>query len=89
MKAIIVTHNTYPTDPMNSRHIDVATSIAESRGFEVEFSDDWENAGLVIGVESIPLIRAGNAGKPLILADTGVGAAFYKSLFPQLEILPV
>lgn len=88
-KAIIVTHNTYPTDPMNARHIDVAQSIAEARGFEVEFSDDWEDAGLVIGVESTALVRAGHAGKALILADTGVGTNFYGKLFPQLETLPV
>jgi len=87
-KAVILTHNTYPTDPMNGRQIDIARRIAETRGLEVEISNDWENAGLVIGVECPELVWAGHAGIPIILAETGIGADFYKKLFPSMEILP-
>jgi hypothetical protein len=87
-KAIIVSENTYPTNPMNSRQITTATRIAESRGFYVEISNDWRNAGLVIGVESEAVIRSAHAGVATILSDTGVGTNFYKKIFPDLELLP-
>ena len=87
-KAVIVTHNTYPTDPMKDKHIEIARRIAESKGFEVEIGEEWENAGLVIGVESVPFLRAGIAGIPIILADTGIGRNLYQNMFPYMEILP-
>ena len=88
-KATIVTHNTYPTDPMKEKHIEIARRVAQSRGFEVEISNDWENAGLVIGVESIPFMRAGIAGIPIMLVDTGIGKSLYQNMFPYMELLPI
>jgi len=87
-KAIIVKENTYPVNPLNSQQIATAIRIAESRGFQVEFSNDWANSGLVIGVESEAVVRAARAGIPTILADNGIGTKFYKKIFPDLELLP-
>ena len=87
-KAIIVKENTYPTNPLTSKQIQTATRIAESKGFQVEVSNDWNNSGLVIGVESEAVLRAAYYGIPVILADNGIGTDFYSKLFPTLTILP-
>jgi len=86
-KAVILTHSTYPTNPMNSRQIDIARRVAESRGLEVEISDQWKNSGLIIGVESPELVLAAYSGIPTILVETGIGSSFYKNLFPSMELL--
>lgn len=87
-KAIIVNENIYPTNPLTSKQIQTAIRIAELRGFQVELSNDWNNSGLVIGVESEAVLRAAHFGIPVILADNGIGTNFYSKLFPNLTILP-
>jgi hypothetical protein len=87
VKAVIVNESSFPTSPMIESQLNRAEKIAEAKGFEVAFDGDWENSGLVIGVESPELVRAAMLGIPTIIADTGVGTNFYKKLFPSMEIL--
>jgi len=84
---MIVTHGNYPTKPLTARQIAHATKVVQARGLRSQQDGDWRHAGLLIGVESVSLIRAAASGIPVILFDNGIGTKFLKKMFPSIEIL--
>lgn len=88
-KATIITHGSYPTGPLGERQIEAATKFAKSRGFEPSINGDWKNSGMLIGVESVGLLKAAATGIPVFLAPTGCGWQLVKKMFSNVEIWTV
>lgn len=80
-KCVIVTRGTYPTKNMERRQVESAKRVASDRGFDVEVGDDAGGAGLVVGVESLPLFEAARRGVKTILVPTGPGERLYTGMF--------
>lgn len=83
-KAVIITHGFYPTNPMTSNQIKTASSLVKD--LNIEINGNWRDADVVIGVESIALIKAAIAGIRTIIVPNGIGTQFYKNMF-NLEVL--
>lgn len=87
-KAVIVTQGSYPTKPLEMRQIELLKRKLQEEGFFVEVDTDYKDAGVVAGVESVPLFEAAASGVRTILVPTGVGTRLYKLMFPNGEVLP-
>lgn len=82
-KCVIITESAYPTKPLEIRQIEVLKKMARDRGFEPVLNQAIDNAGLVMGVESVGLFESAARGIETILVPTGIGARLYKNLFPN------
>lgn len=52
-----------------------------------QFGQDTPNANWIIGVENEQTVQAMLDGKKVTLVNTGIGAKFYKKMFPQINVL--
>jgi len=84
-KCVIIKGGAHPTSPLETKDIERFKTMASEAGFEPEVSDNIENAGWVIGVESVPLFEAAAKGIKTTLVDTGVGTWLYKQMFPNAD----
>lgn len=54
----------------------------QDQGYVVKKECDWKSAGLIVGVESVPLWEAVLAGKTVHLCNTGLGTDFFRVICP-------
>lgn len=85
-KCVIITKGNYPTKNLEKMQVDHLKRYAMEQGFYVEFDSDINNAGLVMGVESVGLFRAAQRGIMTRLVPTGIGLRLYKLLFPNAQV---
>lgn len=83
----IITSSCFPTKDLNQDQIDAAKLYARSQGFDPQLNADVCKSGMVIGVESVPLVEALILGKRTLLIPTGVGENIFKKIFANIEIL--
>lgn len=88
-KCLIIPRGNFPVGPLTQRQKDTLIRIAKAEGYEPEESQDVENAGLVMGVESYSLILAASKGIETRLVPTGTGTRLYRSLFENGKILNI
>ena len=89
-KAVIITKGNHPTKPMLERQIKHAKKLIRNvYKMNPEVDTDVENAGLVLGVESVGLFEAASNGVKSILVPNGCGARLYKMMFPNGEVMHI
>lgn len=88
-KCIIVNSANYPTKPLTSDQINKIKKYTSQFGLQAELGTDIDNAGWVIGVESVKLFEAASLGIKTSLTNTGIGINLYKKMFPKGEILNI
>tara|TARA_Y100000034_G_scaffold134723_1_gene203987 strand:- start:792 stop:1316 length:525 start_codon:yes stop_codon:yes gene_type:complete len=86
-KCVIVKSGAYPTSPLETKEVKKFQQMASDEGFEPVITDDIEDAGWVIGVESVPLFEAAAQGIKTTLIDTGVGTRLFKMMFPTNPVI--
>lgn len=86
-RGVIVSSGNYPTKPLLQHQIEAAKKRMRSEGFQPELSDNVADAGFVVGVESVAVVKALSMGIRTMLVPTGVGTKLLKGMFPNLEIL--
>ena len=86
-KCVIVTQGHYPTKPLEKRQIEEIKRRAIKQGYEPVIDESIENAGWVVGVESLPLCIAASKGIRTCLYNTGLGVRLHKTLFPKIEVM--
>lgn len=86
-KCVIVSQGEYPTRPLTTTQVAQLRKMAVSKGFDPVIDGNWEDAGWVVGVESVTLFQALKAGISSSLVPTGVGTSLVKKVFPAVEIL--
>jgi hypothetical protein len=86
-RCVITNMANYPTKPMTSDQIKILNKFILAKGFTIDLEGKIENAGWVVGVESVKLFQAAKLGIKTSLVPTGVGAGLYKKMFPNGEIL--
>jgi hypothetical protein len=74
-----------PNKSLNTQQIQKAKEFAQNAGYML--TDDVLNAGWVIGPENFQLIFAASKGFKTSMISTGYSANFYKTMFPNGEIL--
>jgi hypothetical protein len=85
-KCVIITKGNYPTKGLERMQVDQLKKLAMESGFYVELDSDINNAGLVMGVESVWLFEAASRGIRTKLVPTGIGLRLYKMMFPHSEV---
>lgn len=88
-KCVIVSNGSYPTGSLIEKNVIALKKLAIQRGFVPEINGEIENAGWVVGVESLKLYQAVQKGIPTSLVPTGIGTPLYKMLSPEGEILNI
>ena len=86
---LIKTNGNYPTGNLLKSQIKTLQKIAFQNGFKVEIDGDWQNAGIVYGVESVELFEAAARGIKSYLIPTGNGEQLFKKMFKNGEILHI
>lgn len=86
-KMVIVTQGSYPTSSLIKKEIQILKVLGNKSGYEVELNTNWENAGWVVGVESVPIFEAAAVGIRTSLIPKGVGTRLYQKMFPDGEII--
>lgn len=86
---LIKTNGNYPTGNLLKSQIKTLQKIAFQNGFKVEIDGDWQNAGIIYGVESVELFEAAARGIKSYLIPTGNGEQLFKKMFKNGEILHI
>lgn len=86
-RAVILTKGNFPTTNLNTEEIEWLALKAKEQGFTPEFDVPVDSAGYVLGIECYEMFRAGLSGIRTALISSGVGAGFFKKLFPGADIL--
>lgn len=76
-----------PTRSLTEDEVKKLTTRYSSQGYVVRENCDWRDAGIVIGVESVPLWEAVLAGKTTVLCDTGFGTDFFRVICPWGSVI--
>lgn len=87
VRCVIITQGNYPTKPLTRTQVMQLQITAEREGYEPVVNEEAENAGLVMGVESVQLFQAALAGVETRLVPTGIGTRLYRRMFPNGKIL--
>ena len=85
----IVTKGSYPTINLLQTQIRAIQKMSIHNGYEIQINGNWEEAGLVIGVESVDLFEAAARGIKTYLIPSGNGEQLYKKMFPNGNILHI
>ena len=88
-RCVIITAGSFPTKPLEKTKIDQLKKIAHSKRMICELDANVDNAGLVMGVESVGLCESAAQGIETILIPTGTGVRLYKSLFLNLQLMNI
>jgi len=88
-KCVIITKGSHPTKTLEKYKIDKLKRIATLKGMYCEYDTDVNDAGLVMGVESVGLCQAAFSGIETHLVPTGVGTRLYKSMMPKINVLNI
>jgi len=73
---------TSPTRSLNNEQLEAIRHDYQKKGYVVRIGGNWQEAGIVVGVESVPFWEAVLAGKTAVLCDTGLGRALFSVICP-------
>lgn len=83
----IISKGNYPTKNLLQTQIQELHRMATGKGFEVQVDGNWEQAGMVMGVESVGLFEAAALGIQTMLVPTGCGEQLFKNMFKDSVVL--
>jgi hypothetical protein len=86
-KCIIMPHGIIPTHSMSDAQIEECKRRAEKKKFIPEVSNNFANAGWVIGVENEYFFAAAAHGLKTSLVPTGLGTNLYRKMLERAEVL--
>ena len=83
----ILSEGHFPTISLTELQIAAIKMKFVTKGYDVYVNTCWDQCGLLIGVENKLFYEGVFNGKAGILINTGVGANFFKKIFPNCGIL--
>jgi hypothetical protein len=88
-RCLIAPKGNYPTKDLTEAQVNAAISLARQEGYSVEFGDELEGIGWVIGVENSQTWLGGKYGRRVSLVPTGVGTDFYITSWDNISVLQI
>ncbi len=82
-------NGTSPTRSLTDTQTQAIAKRYAKDGYVVRQDGPWDDAGIVVGVESTSLWEAAMAGKSVVLCDTGLGTALFRVICPWGTVISV
>jgi hypothetical protein len=83
----LYTFGNVPTRSLNPDETFRLMKFVQSSGRTCRMNEPWDGISSVISVEGEQLVKAASCGIDCTLIDSGVGAGFYKKIFPKMKVL--